>query len=1310
MADDLVVFGVASDGSTEQWDGHRTPVGVLLRWFIRPDLGYPDYGFDVYRAAVPDTPVLPFDDLNAPFVEGRTAWDTGLVTVSCPTGLHFLRSSQPGRWRLVVTPTSPVTISFSSPAWLAEVRTDAGTTGLEVAGLTGGVQRRRETLAAPGAAVRWRTRGVQVLELTGTGTVSSIGYHLLGDPASWTHLAHRCLPVVDPGYRCAPVAVSEAAEARSRLPGPVAAEWAARFDAAFTALLPALRRLATRAAAAAVPAPTPPDEGRLGVDERALIDLAALDPHGARMLGLGYDDPLGGALDRREYTYKVVGQWADRPVAIERRGIDLVTLAGRLKIRVVRSGSGNTPKKPGLLTIEFEHAVRDASLRLEVSDPVSWSATASDGSSSTGTLTGGVPRLDFASLVTLTMDWASGRDPVLLGVGWTPVVERFGLLTGVVAAEPPPPAGPPSVAVAVVHADSPSALAVAQLDWDVPAAADGVLPETAAVAYQIGHRHLLSDPAAPTPVPAGPVHRDLLYDAAAVYLAEAAVAKVRPRTLHVDRVGGAGLSPGWWGWWARGVDLFGRVSAPTPWTLRVVLDSAPPPAPILVAAEYVQAGMPAAAGVGRSAEARRWLSTHPGVDALVVSWAFGPDEARVSPDADGFRLLVRHPAPVAGAPAGSALVYPEPWASGAPPAGRGSAGVVAQFGPVSQLSAGMVTATAADPVLEVTVTQVLAVSAPSPVPLTGQSAAAQPRSVCRLDLDLDTGSGVFVGGTLTVSGVDYTVVGNGEGEAVDVVVEHAATVTLVPGPALLRAAKGTLLSVATTAAALASGSGLRPRSGVIVTGSGVAEGRFRVLRAVAGAFLCRAEGPLPVVGDMVEWYPVWTAAIADTGFGPAATEAAPVAHAQVAVRAVRRLAGTAIESVPSAPGTVTAVDLTRPNTPTVTAIGYDSGKRCAELASRADWYGRSRFSFDWVAQTGRRYVVYRALSEEVCRLDLAEHDHDGRNHAFPIAADWPPGVFADTARRQAVLADLAALDAARALTGLTARRDAVAAAYAALRCDAQMLLARQAYAWPAFVALTAEPTSATSHQDVLDGRTRGHWLYRVVARTNAGVESAPSEPTPPICCPDVVPPAVPVVHSALADPAGGAVTLRWLASPDADLHHYDIYAARHPDAVADLDDLTPAATHTPAQHQPGTVINLPVEVSPGDWSFWIRAVDTAGNRSAPSRMLRGRPIVPPPSPPVWTAATRTASGVALSWTHPGDATHRGDAHLSCQVERRPAGAGAWFAVSPWLPRGRYSYADTPPDVAQAWDYRICVRDHHGQTAAALPTLTLPQVP
>lgn len=1283
MNDAIVVFGVASDGSTEQWDGHRTPPGILLRWFAPNGVDFPDFGFDVYRALVPDAPPLPFNDLNVPFVEGHASWTYGSTTLSCPTGLHFERAQLPGWWRAVVTSGSPLTVEFTEPAWFITVVSAQDTSDLNVTGYAQGVERMNQQLYFPGASLSWRTRGLDRVTIDGEGSVSFIGIHLLEDKASWQHLVHLCLPVIDPGYSCGPLgAASEPAAASQRLPVDPAAEWGTRFAAQFAELLPVLRRIATRSPSQPLPGSSDPDAPILDADERLLVEVGVLDPHVARIVGLAYDDPLGGHLDGREYVYKVTGAWRGTPVTYLLADGDVVSHA--------QADGVLTPvwqAQPPGLELTFSTAV----MRLEAvwggATGASWAVTDSAGGVTTGILGPGEPVLARDASV-IALRW-QGAQPTLESLSFTPRISRFGLLPGIVAVDPGPPAGPSTIS-AHVSRRSPSVAPSAALTWDTPRAPDGTIAEGAPVSYQVGHRFLDPDPfnAAPSS-PATVMHRDIVADGGVIYLPPADTT-APPAEMYLDGLRTT-LSPGWWGWWCRGVDLFGRVSVPTPWTLATIVDDAAPPRPILIDAEYVQAAAPVAV-TGRGPEAARWLAANPGTDGLVTRWRYGPEQADLVADVDRFRLAVRLPAAGSTGP-GAYSDFP----AGVPAGIPGTSRVLAEYGPVDVPITGQVVAVTTDPLLSV---NVIGVTALPPNPLAPPTGPAN--SLCRLDLDADAADGAFAGGTLTAAGANATIVSSGNGADVILTVEHAAGTAIPLGHADLTAAPGQIINVEATLPPVVA-PGLRPGAGILAWPDAASGQHQLLVLARNGAVLtCSAGDDAPVVGDSLSWFPDWFAHVngSDVGLNPTETEPA---RAQVAVRAVR---SAGYESAPSGPGTITAVDLTIPNPPTVTAIPFDPADRCAVLATAATpFYGRSRFTLGWTAEAGRKVIVWRALSDEICRLDLAEHDRAGRQHGFPDAV-WPSQILTDPVRRQRVLQELAAVDTARSVSG-AARRDAVQAAYDALTIDTQVLFARQEYASAAFTSLTSEPLGGNTFEDEFDGRGHAHWLYRLTSRSAAGLESAPTASTPPICAPDVVPPAVPLPLMALADPAGGALTVRWQASPDRDLDHYDIYAAREPLAAADLDSAQPAVTYKPNPHEPGAMVEADITVSQGDWCIWIRAEDVAGNRSAPSDMLRGRTLAPRPIGPVWVSATRTPpDSVDLRWSHSVEQ------RLACLVERRPTGDAAlgWASVSGWLPRGKYDCTDRPPDFNASWEYRIRVRDQRGQTSPVIPTIELAAQP
>jgi len=1301
---DVTVFGVASSGKVQQWDGHLTPVGVLLRWFVRPELGYPQLGFDVYRGTLNDVPPLPFNDLNAPLVSGRTTWTyVKQVTLSCADGLQFEPTTLPGWWRLLIKSTrTPVYVQFAGPAWLIVLRADEGTSDLTVIGKVDGTEVVRAQLTTPGETLQWRNRGIDALELVGDGSVSSIGYLLRDDPASWTLLAHRCLPVIDPAYPCRPqVAATAEDEARSRLPAPVAAEWPTRFAQSFANLLPALQRLATNAPAQPIPAAQGNADVHLKVDEQTLIALSALDPHGARMLGLAYDDPLTGSLNGREYVYKVVGRWLLSPVRLsfKKDPLDRQVLQGKYGLKVkLRRGAGTVE-----LVLQFPQAVHAFEMQLLDVKVAEWSADENTPDAVDGVLKldrkhDGWLRLPRVQRLRIKAQLARGgsassasaANSIVAAINWSAVFERSGILPGIVAVDPGAPAAPTVLTAQAVLAQSPAAIATASLDWTLPSDGLAALPENATVCYQLGRRRLADDPATTAPTPAA-ADTDLLYAGAPMYPAAAQTALAfGQRVLHTDRNSGQGLSAGRWAWWVRGVDLFGRVSEASPWAQVGIVDQAPPAAPVLVEAEWVQRALPPAAvmSMGRSSEAARWLQRGQAPAGLIASWVFGPDQMALHTDVDGYELHVRRPA----APG---LAYPDPWPVS-----------LARFGPTALFADGSVTVVTVDPTLNVNVSSTRVIPA---APFA--AAAASPRYACITDVTLDGASGVFAAGTLTAGALTWPVLANGDGDDLEVIVQHSAAPAA--GTAQLRATTGKLLSVTVNMPRLNPPAGLRARGGMLQLGTR----RLPVLRRSGNEFLCVSDGSPLTSGNAVRWFPVWSVALDDSGFGPNASAAAPVAHAQVAVRAVRGVQRQGPRSALSASLTVTAVYLEKPNPPALGTIPFDPTKHCALLASRADWFGKSQFTLSWSAPSAapaedRSYIVYRALGDEINRLDRRAYAAGGRRRtSFPQAADFPPGVYADTTRRARVQAQMTALDTA--LSATPANAYAIDAAYSALTIDTQMLLARQDYAWPAFAALNSAPLDHSSFADTLDGRSHGHWFYRVTCRGAGGMESAPCEPTPPICCPDVVAPAAPLAHMALAGP--GFIKLRWLASPDADLDHYDIYAAREEGAVADLDTNTPVMSYgivngaqtpptrsySPAPHVSGQIIERMVprtRTEMGEWCFWIVAADTSGNRSEPSRMLRGRALQPPPEPPVWASAVWTTAGAAnlarLSWTHPSDQ------RLACLIERR-APNGPWSAVSSWLPRGQYTYDDVSADPATAWDYRIRVQDHFGQTASSI---------
>src|SRR5262249_47446680 len=192
------LVGVGSNGSVEQWDGHRPPVGVMLRWFLPDDIGYPDFGFDIYRAYVGD--VLPFRFYDAAIADligkQRVLVDDRVeLETTDPAGLSFQPYGLANA--LLVSPGSRLTVGFPGRAWDLYLGAATLGTGMTVEAFAAGTSRGTQLLA-PGQQANWRTRGLDRVEVVGEGGIALLGYRLVDALYQWAHLGHRSLPVSDP--------------------------------------------------------------------------------------------------------------------------------------------------------------------------------------------------------------------------------------------------------------------------------------------------------------------------------------------------------------------------------------------------------------------------------------------------------------------------------------------------------------------------------------------------------------------------------------------------------------------------------------------------------------------------------------------------------------------------------------------------------------------------------------------------------------------------------------------------------------------------------------------------------------------------------------------------------------------------------------------------------------------------------------------------------------------------------------------------------------------------------------------------------
>ncbi|HBV97451.1 MAG: hypothetical protein JL50_08235 [Peptococcaceae bacterium BICA1-7] len=1311
MNKELILISVASDGSVEQWDGLNTPKGILLRWF-HGSLGFPELGYDVFRAKITDPAGLDWARL-ADGMNGRESYKTadGLV-ITCPEGFQF--AGYQGRPGLKITLKNPVTFIFPDPAWYLSLQTAPvqGSHNITVNLFVSG--KVRETLyldsVNPGAVCR--TRGIDRVELSGEGICTVFSYQLISSIAGWQLIWHACLPVTDPAYAGGSGwSGSDEDEARRRLPPK--ADWSGRYGPAFKELYTYLKSIA-----AGKPLPELPPAAQTGVEAPSLnltvpeaIETAMLNPHVARMLGTAWDDPLGGSLDGDAYAYKVVGAWkgalhrwlfrSPKVLSVLREnGIDITVPT--VLFPIGRSGWEISLPARGAIEITVKKPCEHLSIVLSSARDLNWQTLDAKG------------RLLDRGVFPATKKYAELKVKgyrlhrlQLLGpaeIRLTQLrlqnlpVERTALLPCVIAQEPGAPSGPGLLYPEVVQAGNAVRSLEARLHWDLPLSRSGAVSETGPVFYQVAGVQVGDDPEQPAQQPPQFNNNFFLHKDQLLMVPPQAAAADYP-CFFIDRP----LSEGWRCWWVRGVDLFGRVSVFSAPEIAQIVDNALPPAPSILLAEYVQDSLAASQQslTGYSEFGQAWLAANPGGQAVVVGWGWTPELALEWPDVDCFQVHVRRPQTIQfPEPNGPIAAYPEDPSSWGPDR--------AQLAPVAARLDGRIRDV---------------FNGIPQVALTTFEVADEAHTVYQTDISLDLGRGALLGAVVRAAhgGTEGIIAGHGEGPRILITLEHPENQSPNNGTYSIARGDGKLFTVETdiVPGPLDQDPFHRRISGVLIKG----DQRWAVLRQDSGRFLCLGDIP-PVSGDGIAWLPAYLMAIPDNNFGPDPKGTGlPVAYAQVAVRSVRHWKQRPLFSEFSRPGTLSAVDCAQPSPPEVEYL--PCGPFCAQLATRADWYGISRFTLSWETRPGETYQVYRALGEAIYALDRQAHGAGA--HPFPNdpGGVWPVGIYseiiAEADRKAIVQEDFNLLDAALH----SGSDEAIRITYRKLHADTQRLLAGQACVESAYSLRHGHPLTAgqVPFTDEFDGRSRAHWFYRVTALSHSGVESHKTEPTPPICCPDVVPPAPPTAHMALA--GEGVVKLHWLPSSAEDLNCYLIYRADGEDAATDIRSMFQVARITKDPTVPGAVDEKPPAwvtdqggnvvtprrleycdpAPPGkEWFYRIVAEDSSGNRSQPSIILRGRALLAPPAPPVWNPPARVPETnpvkIQLSWTHPTDQ------RLACLVERRVAGGSLWIGVSSWLPRSVYNFKDTPPDITLAWEYRLRVRNHGGQQASEMPVVLL----
>jgi hypothetical protein len=242
-----------------------------------------------------------------------------------------------------------------------------------------------------------------------------------------------------------------------------------------------------------------------------------------------------------------------------------------------------------------------------------------------------------------------------------------------------------------------------------------------------------------------------------------------------------------------------------------------------------------------------------------------------------------------------------------------------------------------------------------------------------------------------------------------------------------------------------------------------------------------------------------------------------------------------------------------------------------------------------------------------------------------------------------------------------------------------------------------------AYVDSIDGRSSNRYFYRALNVNAVQTRGDLSLATPPVYCPDVMPPRAPVITKVTA--GEHQITLAWASNREPDLFEYRIFRARSATDARDLrgmKQVAVVAADPDPRVRPATVTWTDDPV-PGLVEYWYRvvAIDrtgavnslSGGNVSKPCPAVKGRAVdTLPPTPPVWVAVERLAAGgVLLAW-------QTDEPSVRCVVQRRPPG-GVWRPVSARMtasaPPFDFEFTDTTALVAETFEYRIIAEDAVG---------------
>lgn len=390
------------------------------------------------------------------------------------------------------------------------------------------------------------------------------------------------------------------------------------------------------------------------------------------------------------------------------------------------------------------------------------------------------------------------------------------------------------------------------------------------------------------------------------------------------------------------------------------------------------------------------------------------------------------------------------------------------------------------------------------------------------------------------------------------------------------------------------------------------------------------------------------------------------------------------------------------------------------FATQADYDSRSFYTYRWRPVARLKAHLFRAMNDTIFKTDWSARPRAALTEAqlelFPDETTEPRW---NADQRQRVADELNQLNSFAHDEQITAE---ALACYRGLSNDALRILAGLPGNERAFTQLTIHPLdpddpananrrgpdnddsfvvdpTLRAYVDTLDGRATSRYFYRAIYVDGAHNRSPFSLSGPPVYLPNVVPPRAPVITKVV----GGdrQITLHWASNREPDLIRYDIYRTDQEAAARDIRLMT-RLNDSPGLQEPEVEwVDLTV---PGLVTFYYRlvAVDDAGNVSAPSAVASGRAFDDSrPDPPTWNlpAAGASPEEIVLSWSS-------AILDLRGLVQRRIAGTTLWENVSNWLPRGMYTYTDSDRNPNLKYDYRLRVMDNTGRINTRYNELTV----